>query len=37
MNIQIGVIGKVTHVLFIVNIKVVQMRGKDTIQLLEKR
>ena len=37
MIIQIGVVGKVIHVLFIVNIKVIQMRGKDTIQLLEKR
>ena len=37
MNIQIGVIGKVTHVLFIVNIKVIQMHGKDLMKLLEKR
>ena len=37
MIIQIGVVGKVIHVLFIVNIMVVQMLGKDTIQLQEKR
>ncbi len=37
MSIQIGVVGKVIHVLFTVNIIIIQMRGKDTIQLLEKR
>ena len=37
MSIQIGVVGKVIHVLSTVNIKTIQMRGKDTIQLLEKR